>query len=564
MWYIILIVLVLAMILSVLFLTPKTVFKPVWYFEGFGQINPESESIIQVLTPLKGNLLIPDNVEDKINYIKNNFLDVDYDSYLEFLKQKGQIYWKSDSGTYTILKIKNKNLPGNPTLYNDMPATLNKEAYWTFNSKKIVIVHYNLSLDSIKPLTQENFTKEFNLQAQGLTQSYPQTKVINDVLQYYSESLNAKDSTVGIIKFSTDPTSNPDFYLMQDLARTLGYNEDKFIEQTETVIPAENEYGFEFIPTEYNLVSQLNEPTLDLQSIFSVNPDSRVIIFNPIVPGGYLNLLPLWSSLKVPGAPNMWSSSYAYKSKTSIYDDSRCNQEHYLLWQLGINTFQSSGDFGPLTSQLSLSSKIDVTKPDLLEGVFNSSYTISIGGVTKDINDNWITMPRLPTADDPKYIYVSSGGGFQRGYHTDPEWKRQKVQTYSDPDSIQFKINSSWYSSFIPVEIDIQGRASPDIVSFSYGKINSSGSTAQNLIYTGTSAASPAVASYFALVQSRKGQRIFKILHDLYNVDLTKRILNTRTFSGNLAGYQAVSDAEWDPVQGLGILDTEKIISFYS
>lgn len=521
-------------------------YLPAWEPTNISNLDPETNLYLEVLTPLVG--FIPEQITTP-EYIKNNYLDVNYEDYLAFLKTKGEITFISESGTYHIIKTKAGNLPVKN--YGGEIGTLNQPYYWLYHGKRIYIYHFNFAAQpDYKPQVPEVWSKDMIKQPLGKPQIlYQDVTSLKDPLK-----ISNIRSYLGIYQKTGSLISIP---IMQDLAEQLGFNSSKFLDQIISYAPTDQIPGYTLIDNQTSEDYVYDELNYDLCMSFLANPESVIFLF----PCGDVVILPMWVSASNGDLPNMWSSSISFSGGVQPEDFKRINEEFRLLWLCGINMFQAAGDQGAWSSQINNSTQkigLDIRYPDTSKGILLSSYTITVGGYSVNAEypqNNWqnIAIPMVL----PDNSFFGTAGGFSRGYHTDPGWKYQVTRKYINyTKSITYSVKPDGYLAARDVNLDTQGLAVPVL-------IGPGGFIFNNMVIAGSSLAAPYYASSFALLQAKVGKIILLTKYLYENPELTSKFVYGTTSIFNLPGYVATQDTRWDPVQGLGIPDFDKIGEYY-
>lgn len=558
---------VLILIIIIIIWINKPIYKPVWTIGTKAPVDLDTEVYYEVLLPIKK---IPNG--DKLltpQEIKSTFLDYNYSKVIDLLNRHGDIIWESPSGTMMVIKTTPRKIPVKLYTFDQdqFPATLNNR--WTLISenKEIIFRKINLELeDGIKTLNSKQWSEKYNLMKQPL--GSPPGNF------YDIDSTSSQDREIlprgGFIGLMENPFTYPNINGLQNLAIKMGFPSDKFVNQIIQAQASPNTQGYVILDNQFSN-DNLSEVDVDLQSIFSVNPDITCMIFFH----SYFILSPLWISASNPLFPNIWSSSLFFSQKSNIQDRLRLHQEYKLLSLAGITTFQSSGDQGNYASQMTNNNfNGDISKIDIQEAIFDSPFTITVGGFnySKD-TDNYGFTQKTPmsgiyniseqdSTSRPYDTYLyASGGGFDRGVYSDPYWKLRITNKYRNTNAHLVKIKQLPNGLIVPFEelsFDSRGNSSPDLIGIGSGFFYNQDKESA----WGTSISAPYIACIFASIEKSIDRPIINLCQTLYNNrNLMSRPLEGRNNFFNVYGYPTGQD--WDPVQGLGIPDAKKWLEFF-
>lgn len=506
---------------------------------------------------------------------------------ISYLETFGTVVWVSESNTYGIFQTTPRQLLSIVpqlkviTASNSYIGTYNNPYKFKYG---IVLDYFNFSgEENLTNYTPEEWTQNYGILNQPIGNPQGMYFGIQQEGAFIQNQIGtpSPDRAVGIMT-----SELPSKTALETLAVQMGYNQDKFTSNWALVYmdPTQDPPLQESVPL-YDADDEVNEITLDMCSCFSVRPDSPVVVyFMNAASVNAFSLLPLWSSLELTqyDMPNIWTSSFGLSSEIDSYDYERVSNEYLLVGLGGINTFQASGDQG-IYSQLYnsgdvFSEKADITKPDTIKGIFNSPYTVTVGGFTRTQDPEYansftenisLTIPQVesePTTDPGGYysnFFFASGGGFARGIYNDPQWKKNNSQEYINNNSytsVNQKITPTGEFSNFSVEIDKQGAIKPDIIYIGNVTIPYQ----NNYVFlSGTSVSAPFTASIFALLNDLRAENnkqnlplIIRHLHE--NPQFFQRVLQGKNNMYNLIGYSVNQNCKWDPVQGLGIPDLEQ------
>ncbi len=558
----IIILIVIIVLFSIYFLTKE--YYPAWTsYSEIQNVNVEQDLYYQVLLPIKSvgeDSLTPE-------FIKQNLLDCDYNSLVAHLNTLGQVTWESPSGSMVIWKIKAGNIPTQLYSYGSNVITVNNPFYFNYQNKKLILVGLNTTLDkNLTPRTPIEWTNEFGLINQPIGVS--PIKIENTISQgtRITDVMGSGGGSIGILWSGNLPSLN----MLQKLATDMGYPSNKFSNQ---LIQMESDpvLGYVILEKEFLEINLNDKVNLDLQAVFSVSPDINCILYKET---NNLTLSILWESLKEESLPHIWSSSFSFSEKFTPFDTIRIHQEYKLLALCGINTFQSSGDGGNYSSMISFSdidnTRVDITKPDTIQGRFDSPFTIKVGAYSNTYPEDSGYPPyndkismTLPSDNENTFsnTFYASGGGFSRGQRDDPLWKNKNTDPYRKLYSnITIKQTTNGIISNTDImDLDVRGNASPDIIGPGNSLTENPISGETDLIFNGTSYAVSYIASMFASLEYSKRDKFIMLCRELHqNPNLMKKTIRGRNNVYNVYGY-STSDSPWDPVQGLGIPDISKL-----
>ncbi len=572
MWVIILSIILFLIIIYLIF--NRTVYKPVWTIETKIDVPSDSETLLyyEVLLPIKE---IPnENVLLTPLEIKNRFLDCDYIEVINLLGQYGNIIWESPSGTMVLIETTPSKIPTKLYLINDDVGTLNNRWTLKYQNKEIIFNKINFEIENgIETLDSLKWSEKYNIIKQPLGNPQGKLYTIDVIGEKIQQSLNITGGSIGLLEIEN---VYPNITGLQTLATTMGFPQDKFVNQIIQTTQHPSPSGYIILENQFNDYG-LSEIDYDLQAVFSLNPDITCVIF--FIPNSILVLLPLWISASNPTFPNIWSSSLTYDNKSNINDKYRLHQEYKLLSLAGITTFQSSGDQGNYSSQMSnLRQTGDISKIDVVEGFFDSPYTIKVGGFNYcNYPDNFgftdktsftqiFILSNETDTSNPYDIFLNaSGGGFDRGMYSDPSWKLKITNNYRNTIASSVKIKQLPNGKIVPFEelsFDKLGNSTPDIIGIATTYVYDETSNSNIKSIYGTSISAPFNACIFASIEHAIGKPLMNVCKVLYeNRYLMSRPLQGRNNFFNTYGYPTAQ--VWDPVQGLGIPDPAKLLEFF-
>lgn len=321
------------------------------------------------------------------------------------------------------------------------------------------------------------------------------------------------------------------------------------------------------------------EMLLDVLACFETNPNINIYIFYGMIYSGVSDdafvLNPInqnsmvydfnvmYQYLVERDGINCVSNSYALNFlKVSPNDYQRLSLSSRLLGAQGLSIFNSSGDTGPWSitnnSNLTDSDLYDLTKPDLSYPIVNGNGVITVGGYNP--NQNFAGYNPYATMAFPGNPNFSSAGGFQRGYSL-PLWKKVASNSYKLKKSISNQITKNSFNfKSVDIEVEENGNITPDLV------FNGVTNLLDNPTYGvyGTSLASPYLAARVATINSLRSAPLVSLYKIIYSPQFRECLIRKITqpnFYAFFNGYSPdVSDGVlWDPVNGLGIPDYEKM-----
>lgn len=542
MWWVVLIICLVAIIVVgwVLY-SMDTSYVPAW------------QPLIQPVTDLSMNIYVP-------FYLPSNSLNLS--SIKKEIDSFGTLTWINSENTYALVNTTMnafQNWLGVEyplSIVNGFLGCYNKNVVLPYDMIALIDFWGPNSFDNFK--TIDGWSSELNISSTPL--GTPGINNFNIVEEggVVRNLIPTQETRVGIL--CSDLSALPSSVALAQLALALNIPESQFLSRiVSTTFNYNAAWGDDpiiEIPTNFtsNTLNDMNgtefELNLDLQAIFSVNPNAIVYIYytdnsDPMIALQY--------SLITPQAPKIWSSSIGLPVKFSAKVMARVNQELVWLAQNGITTLQASGDQGMYCSSLNnnpdyLSQTFNAKTPDTTTGYFNSVSTLMIGGFSRAQDATAHVSMTLQQFDNTwRNLFFASGAGFSRGYHTEASYKQHMkgvyLHTYPSPSNF--------------VQLDYSGNMRPDFVGIGSASLaNGDGTWTSS---GGTSMATPFTASTLSLIAKNKVlTNINQFLYTHPEVFI-RPISNPNTFY-NLPGFTSDPKLTWDPVQGLGVLNISKFI----
>jgi tripeptidyl-peptidase-1 len=290
------------------------------------------------------------------------------------------------------------------------------------------------------------------------------------------------------------------------------------------------------------------ESMLDIETITGIagNIDSEMWSFGGRSPDNaenepFMKWLAQVSSTSDDTVPKIFSTSYGEDENSWSFEAaSRLNVEFQKAGARGISLLYASGDEGAncQSGGVPIGSELDFVP----EGPGSSPYVTSVGGTQPA--DGW------PAPGSETAVGLSSGGF--SNYWDMPDWQKDAVAKYLIQDGIPDQSMRHYNAS---------GRGYPDI---SVQAVNYPLIEVLPLIASGTSAASPAAAGIFSLLNDARlqaGQSTMGFLNP-FIYENAAAFNDITTGSGDGCGMAAPgwpAKEGWDAVTGVGTPDYSKL-----
>ena len=337
---------------------------------------------------------------------------------------------------------------------------------------------------------------------------------------------------------------------------STSYTVQHFLDRLHTFIIGPN---LQIIPfplsggTYLNDLENNTESLVDIFTAFEINPNFNIYA-SPGIMSGNISIFdtnPIIQAFIVNGIEcYTFSSSIANNYKTNIKDYSRVSIESRLYSLLGFTQFNASGDQGPWYN-----GNIDINRPDIKLGAFTGEAVITVGGYVS-ANNNLISMNGYNINENNSSSFpFASGGGMMR-YYPNPEWKKNYSSTYRKKDSVgEVMLSTGEIGNLSSIQINKGGAIYPDIIDYCSVSLPLATSP-----IVGTSIAAPNVASHFANL----GKKVVCFHRMLYSpkFSFTVKNIQGRNTLGPLLGYSGDEESDWDPVNGRGVVDFEKLKTY--
>lgn len=524
------------------------------------------------ITPLENQVLstgIPLTLEQA------STLTIDNSAALSWLSQRGNVMWNDNFVAIFTPSVSFYEEIGEDKLYCNS-FTIPSGTYANiFSLNEYISLPYgmrtnglNYSASSTLPVSIITSEKKYDLLLAQLnvTPTLPN--------QNYLSIQEDADNVILLIEQELVSTGSLDYYA-QWFSTKFGRTYESFSEKVHYVAVDENlnivtidlpitpatldSFTFDF--------DNNTEAILDIVAVLTSNPSTEVYCFLGLIPGitynadilrnvyyqDYSTLLTYYFSQTF--VINTISSSYAVYFKVNPLEKNRVNQQSRLDSCFGISMFQASGDRGAYYEITGPEPIVfNLSEPDSISFSFSGSGAITVGGV-------------IPNADQTTYgpmtsffLGYSSSGGFQRGYPIS-EWKKKARDSYSEENSVSEVVNKNNNVSQIYSEVDFGGEIFPDLT------FNSLTYMMDNITFPigGTSLSTPLLASYISFINSQRSTPI-AALHRIIYTDRFSECLSSSTKSVqrnsilSLLGYKPSIESIWDPVNGLGRPNTDKMV----
>lgn len=507
---------------------------------------------------------------------------------LIFLSSIGTVKWISPSGTVIQFEAGDNFFDyfsdQNPewVLFN-YPGT----DYISIGSMKELEVPFDLVFRDLSICDDSGEQKsiiEWNEEIGGLNRSTQGYCInFNDLSQYLSPIVPPTTGLpVGMVQFQNLPTMIPQrFAEYQNRVKGTSYDINHFLNLTKNVAFSEEMNYFEIPFSSSTIIDELNiEVSLDVVTAYAIRPNAEVWCVNgTLSPEGKMynfDFIPIiWKCSEIENSPKVWTASYGAVTPFPK-EYARISLETRLLSLSGYTLFHATGDQGPwmLTNYLTSSEKFDVYRPDGVFTPLSGDGAVSVGAF--DYNpgeyfDEYWPMSLIYGSQNDSLQYpdiFTSAGGFYRGF-ANPEWKKDAASQYIDEGHynsvVEFTTTTGSIERLSGVEIETGGAIFPDLVTIGKmcypGIFSDNPDDKLNAIVAGTSIASPVMASEVCTLIDQKGlipcfsKFLYRNRKDIFN-----RVEIGRNGIYNYLGYTSLPKGEWDPVQGLGVLNYSKVL----
>lgn len=276
--------------------------------------------------------------------------------------------------------------------------------------------------------------------------------------------------------------------------------------------------------------------------------------------------------------PAFWASSYFLGTVPSVFqDEKRMGKEMDLLAAHGVTCVQASGDQGayPLANNTDTENlPLDVRVPSIARPLCCGSSVLMVGGTpfrqSPDLSSGKKEMlVRGKKENAWPEQRMASAGGFLSGHTTTP-WRQRLVDPFlrhaQDHGSLFFLDKHQTVQALSDVKLPGTSRNTPDVTFVGQAIFFTKDPHVPIFPVVGTSVAAPALAALLAT--AAQFQPLPRLVQRLYeDTELRSRLVQrnvlefTNAMKGGFPGFQTVSDPAipWDPVQGLGVVDTAQL-----
>lgn len=597
---VIIIVIIIAIIISYIFLhneqeandrSKNTIYTPVGSIITDVYIPDNKLFNYSVYFPLR-NLDKLDEIEEKqiaqqttltIEQVKELFApnQETLDICLNWLRQYGNV-WLSPSNTCGILVISGTNLERmtGKILYETPACVVTQNDYFK--------PPHGMSfgcLNSVYDVTAErknlsDYTKKYNLLNYSTQVKSTDFLNITEIKTKLGITDNTGTNTIGLITGSII-----DENFLKQAAISLGYPSDQFTNNLTQAYAYFTDFDKSFLTLAYGIYGEGGDPSifnpsdgesnLDSFTCFSLRPYGKVLSFNYATTSldySFGDPQPLiWSqNIKI------FSSSYSNEYNIDTRDCERISSESRLLSIYGTSLFQASGDQGltNLTNHDTFQSTFDIQKPDVFTTILSGA--IKVGGFSYDrFQEAQGFAPYLPMqlsgdiiSEDLEFVTrpFSTGGGYFRGISR-PSFKNMMAQSYTNSNLWELANNytqsNGLLTKFPNYQIEFTGDIYPDLTTFGALDYNFE----NNEPVGGTSFSSPLMASIFqAVLDATNRNGIVSLQRQLYTTlyPQLKRFAVGNNGIWNINGYQSDGTTMWDPVNGLGTVNYQSLVTFFS
>lgn len=501
--------------------------------------------------PVYFNVSLPDiekverNLINTKSFLSPSSLSVKRDEAIEWMNSNGEVTWVSPTtGTMALWKPSLTFLSTIPDLkmIAGMPCTFNN--YYTF-PHSITVSYFNLVGDGdFKSFEEWNTSLDL----------YPSNSA--PIIGNPVNTATIGDGNNAIVLIERGPISEDSLVVFTNYYNakySTSYSPSHFINKiqfekinvdgTTSIIPLTSGTYQDDISSNFT-----TEAIIDIFTVFEMNPEMNIKCCTGLsAPTSGCDTNIIVQSLS---GRNTISASILTILKMDSRDRERISFETRINSMMGTTIFSATGDTGPYPV---FANGVDFNKPDSYGFNADGDGIITVGGFVQ--YEEKLYPMNVLNVDGTSVIPLpgAASGGFRRGYRN-PEWKRKAASSYGKVQSITEFRKSDGSTLSVSQNIDYSGAIYPDV-------IENASMTLPLLSkrYFGTSIAAPTVATRFVNAFPDGIPSFYRMLYlPEFEGVLTRPVKGRNTFGAGM-GYCSDSSSQWDPVNGRGVIDFEKL-----